>query len=752
MKKYNFLKISKLIVFALFLISFSFSNFRVSAANNNSKKEIIKCKANTASSFAIFVDSKTYTECKEELFAYKNVLEEEGLGTYIVSAAWSNPEEVKLEIAKLAAKKPALEGMVFIGNIPIVRVRAGQHLTTAFKMNEKTFPMEESSVSSDRYYDCPNLKFDFICKDSLKANHFYYKLLAEGAQRLSPAYYSARILVPAELVTESGKDEYSLMRAYLKKVVAAHKETNYLDKYTFFAGNGYNSDCLTAWRQQSTLLKTYFPNASETMLNFRQGEHFKYELYTYMQDPRTDIFLFYEHGSPNKQHINESASGRNLDENLSALKFELRTYTRRLKGEKRTAYIKDVCAHFGLLESELSDDVLMATAKADSTRSADKDMNLKDLSKLKTGSRVTIFNACYNGSFHKDGYVAGYHIFNDGKTVVTQGNTVNVLQDKWEDQLFGMFALGARIGFWQKEVQTLESHLIGDPTYRFSINKDNYPSSAKDATRAYLNGEINKFLAPLSYKPSTNTSFWESELNNPNANVRALAIKQLLNNYLNGGREDKTFASKIYKIFEQDRFSLVRIQAITALSYTDSELFIKAVEKGLSDSSELIRRLSAHWSGKIGAPSLFPSVINLCNNSADIQRVNYAAMGAIPAFGIEEPIKVGQKLDYKSAPKGFQLSNKILKIDLNDPRVEDNIRRLRNVQNYPKVEELFTILNNSAVSLDIRLMLCEAIGWMNFSIHKNKVIDGLGTIIVTKETPLELREEALKSKKRLEWQ
>lgn len=49
-------------------------------------------------------------------------------------------------------------------------------------------------------------------------------------------------------------------------------------------------------------------------------------------------------------------------------------------------------------------------------------------------------------------------------------------------------------------------------------------------------------------------------------------------------------------------------------------------------------------------------------------------------------------------------------------------------------------------------MLCEAIGWMNFSIHKNKVIDGLGTIIVTKETPLELREEALKSKKRLEWQ
>ncbi|MBO8428325.1 MAG: hypothetical protein IAC68_00115 [Bacteroidetes bacterium] len=70
------------------------------------------------------------------------------------------------------------------------------------------------------------------------------------------------------------------------------------------------------------------------------------------------------------------------------------------------------------------------------------------MAKLEPSPRVTIFNACYNGSFHEPGYVAGYHIFNDGRTVVTQGNTVNVLQDKWAEQLIGLLYMGARIGFW----------------------------------------------------------------------------------------------------------------------------------------------------------------------------------------------------------------------------------------------------------------------------------------------------------------
>ena len=108
--------------------------------------KVEKCGVKTPTAFAIITDSETLSKCAEEFHAYKQVLEEEGLGTYIISADWKGPEEVKAEILALAGKKPRLEGVVFAGDIPIVKVRQGQHLTTAFKMNEEAWPMEESSV------------------------------------------------------------------------------------------------------------------------------------------------------------------------------------------------------------------------------------------------------------------------------------------------------------------------------------------------------------------------------------------------------------------------------------------------------------------------------------------------------------------------------------------------------------------------------------------------------------------------------
>ena len=110
--------------------------------------KVEKCGVKSPTAFAIITDSETLSKCSEEFHAYKQVLEEEGLGTYIISADWKGPEEVKAEILALAGKKPRLEGVVFAGDIPIVKVRQGQHLTTAFKMNEETWPMEESSVPS----------------------------------------------------------------------------------------------------------------------------------------------------------------------------------------------------------------------------------------------------------------------------------------------------------------------------------------------------------------------------------------------------------------------------------------------------------------------------------------------------------------------------------------------------------------------------------------------------------------------------
>ena len=65
-----------------------------------------------------------------------------------------------------------------------------------------------------------------------------------------------------------------------------------------------------------------------------------------------------------------------------------------------------------------------------------------------------MFNACYNGSFHRAGYIAGSYIFSDGRTVAAQGNTVNVLQDRWTYEMLGLISHGVRIGQYNRLIAT----------------------------------------------------------------------------------------------------------------------------------------------------------------------------------------------------------------------------------------------------------------------------------------------------------
>ena len=437
-----------------------------------SKVKVVKCNPKASTSFAIFVDQKTYDSCKEEIDAYRDVLQSEGLGTYILSAQWEKPEDVKAEIKSLAKKSPRLEGMVFIGDIPVVRVKRAQMMTTAFKMNENTFPTSETAVTSDRFYDDLNLTFEFIGRDSTNSRHFFYNLTSDGAVRLESTLYSARIMVPKDFPG----DHTEVLKRYLKRVVAAHKESNPLDNMTFFAGHGYNSDCLTAWRQQPIMFRECFPLAFEKssgnmFYNFRQNPYMKFKLFNEIQRPERDIFLFYEHGAPDTQYINGSYPANNYGENLELFRRDVRKAYKRLARksvERAEKMIDDVCKEYNFSRESFSKEAMEAERVNDSLANANINILLKDIEKLKTGAKVVIFNACYNGSFQEPGFVAGYHLFNDGNCIVTQGNTVNVLQDKWADQLIGLLSLGVRAGFWQKEIAFLESHMIGDPTYRFS--------------------------------------------------------------------------------------------------------------------------------------------------------------------------------------------------------------------------------------------------------------------------------------------
>lgn len=728
--------------------------------NEFARSEIIPQKRSFKSRFLIVIDKQSYEAAKEEVLAYKSVLEEEGLGATLLIGQWSNPESLRAEIKKLYDEKPVLEGAVFIGKIPVVRIRNFQHATTAFKMDEVFYPITESSVTSDRYYDDLNLEFEFIEQDKKNPADFYYRLKESSPQVVKSNFYSARMMPPSDM----GIEPVILLKRYLKKVVAAHKEKNPLDQLVIFNGHGYNSDCLTAWQNEQFAIREQLPLAFKSskgngFYNFRQDPVMKYKLYDKIQQPGTDLFIFHEHGDFDTQYINGDYPAPNMLEvtnpefspvlaaeklgPMSTMATFFRNTYRRYKGERKESYKKSLIADHGLTEDFFAKERLDSTRLKDSIFAADVNIVLGDLKKINMQPKFSIFDACYNGSFHKPGYIAGYHVFGEGNTIVAQGNTVNVLQDKWTLELVGMLAEGARIGFWQKEVQYLESHLIGDPTYHFH---------AADA--AQLNIEL--------ATKTNDTKLWETYLTRSNPNFQSLALKQLAK------KPPVKFSSKLLAVYNKSEYYSVRMEAFKRLLDIDDENRVKAILAGLNDPYEFIRRFAARFSGYCGDPVLIAPLVNTILFSNESQRVQYAAQSSLQMFDIpaviaeiEGQVKASNLSDKAKASEELtsyfkdqlKYQEKSLRTILDKTaKLSERlsaVRSLRNYNNHKQISDLMTVLNDSTDDNNVRIVMAEALGWFNWSIRKAYIVSSLNRLYPnTSSVPL-LKGEVLQSIKRL---
>lgn len=686
--------------------------------------KVEKCGVKSPTTFVIITDSETLSKCAEEFHAYKQVLEEEGLGTYIISADWKGPEEVKAEILALAGKKPRLEGVVFAGDIPIVKVRQGQHLTTAFKMNEEAWPMEESSVPSDRFYDDFGLSFDFICRDTVETDVFYYRLSEEGAQHLRPDIYSARMKVPAVMKG----DKYEIMRKYLRKVVDAHRQNNALDNLTFFAGHGYNSDCLTLWRQKPVVFREYFPyvfsQASHNrFLNFREDRHMKWNLLSEVARKDVDLFVFSEHGAPDTQYINESKVADGLDEDMDYLRRTLaesyKYYAGKGHGED---FMKEaVEQEYRLSRKDFSDSAMAAYAAADSLEYAQANIFLDDIMKGRSNAKMIVFNACYNGSFHnREGYVAGCHVFGDGDCIVAQGNTVNVLQDKWEDKLMGYLSIGERAGMWQKEVAYLESHLIGDPTFRFTPH---------DKAEEKLRDKLHNDLVFNAWNPSV----WEKYTYSDNSLLRCAGITHL------GYIDAKAAHKRAAEMFGDPSWT-VRIHAFNTLATDPDADFATYVRIGLEDIYEVVARNSVRMAAALGDTSLIPDVKAFKKAHPEMVRASgHAADDAVALLS-----GTGH---YSKSTEGAADKEKPVKKRVND------IRTFRNGRSIFAVDPLLHIVGDASDDLYVRTVACETLGWYEQSVRRGEIIESLSDMLVNgTDIPQQIQAEIKKTIKRLSWQ
>ena len=692
------------------------------------------------SSFAVVVDNETYAACKNEIDSYKALLQKEGLFASILSSNWNTPQQVKDALYKLY-KTDNLQGAIFIGNIPIVMVRDAQHLTTAFKMDQERNPMFQSSVPSDRFYDDFDLLFNYIKKDSINSLFFYYSLDANSPQKIESDIYTGR-LKP----TKRGEAGYDQIRKYFKKLIQERSTSNKLDVLCSYTGEGSFSNSLTAWKEEPVILREQFPQAFKTA---NSAKFYMFYMYPVMKDviakelqrPELDLMLFHEHGMPNRQYLTgEPAESENL---VESAKLAFRERLRRESGnpakvkmlkEKYMSTFKIDSTWFnGTFDREI--------IIKDSLEELRRGIVLEDVPVIKPNARIVLFDACYNGDFREDRYIAGEYIFSDGKTLVTLGNSVNVLQDKSSGDMLGLLGLGFRVGEWARMTNILESHIIGDPTFRFADNK----------------------RAQIDFN-STNADYWLKVLSaEKHPDLQSLALHKLFSlNY-------KEMSSLLTKTYFSSRSYMVRLQCIHLLPFYNDNNFKEVLKSSIYDPYEFIRRKSVYAMGRVGYDEFIPSVVSVYINDYLDERVAFNAVFAfdmldIPKVKAEFEKQLSQSsVIYDKARAKDQFYKRIESrerlaagsLNLTDKKMKKGERLfsvsfLRNNNYHTPVERYLATLADKSEDSLIRLRLAEALGWYTYSYKKQIIIDSCKKIASEEPDGSALKNELIKTANRLQ--
>lgn len=709
-----------------------------------------------ANSFAIVIDRTTYSKAKDAVENYRKAVEHDGLKTYLIAAEWANPSQVRDSLKALYNRDKTLEGCVLVGDIPIAMIRNAQHMTTAFKMNEQTFPIRESSVPSDRFYDDLHLKFKYLSQDKDDSALYYYKLTEDSPQRLNPNFYSARIRYP------EGKDgdKYQAIADFLNKAAKAkYAQPNKLDQVVSYNGASYNMDCLMVYMDEEKAYRENFPLAFQNGTgfkhwNFRMNHAMRNYLLSELKRDGIDVFMFHEHGAPDQQLVNGNEACQETSSRLASVKREIYSHTKKRakKGESLDSLQQMFSVKFGLAAGFWDDYANAEYWKKDSIAHAESYISLPDLENIVSNPTFVMFDACYNGSFQDKDQIAGRYIFNPGSTLVVQGNTRNVLQDRWTIEMIGLLSHGIRVGQYNKLVATLEGHLIGDPTVRFA------PISANTVSTDILT-------------KADNRKYWNRLTKSKYPDIQSLALRMLADcdfGLSEGNEKAKaTTSAMLLSTFRTSPFNTVRMEALKMLSRYGGEDFTEAVRLGLNDPYERIARSSADYAGRIGDVSLLPDIVRVLFEDEDRIRIQYQLNTSLFLFPKEKVIdevhrylSASNRMDKKAEMEKAvgSIADNFAFRDRGDSvimyakaKTDKRISAIRFLRNNPRTQSLDTylaFLNDTSVPQNLRVLMAEALGWFDLSCRKADIRSFIRKMLVEGQ-PDELKEELLQTLERL---
>lgn len=681
-------------------------------------QQIQKPRINSNTTFAIVVDETTYQKAKKEIDDYRSSIEQSGLGTYIISNNWKNPEEIRTILKDLYIQKQKLEGTVLIGDIPVPMIRDAQYLTSTFKMNQK-INWQRSSVPSDRFYDDFHLAFDFLKQDTARKSYFYYSIKPESAQQIKMDIYSARIKPPVF----EGKDKYQLIREYLTKVVAEKGKVNKIDDVFISTSHGYNSESPNSWAGEQLAFKNQFPTLFRPgnqvkFFSFLNDPFLKFSLLSALKHKEVDMAIMHGHGNPDMQMINGYPNVSHPQGSIENLTRYLRSKVRSAKEDGRDVqkvkdgFVKSLGVSMGWMDNSFDPAVIAA----DSIFNDNLDIHIRDIVDTKPNARFVVLDNCMTGSFHLDEYLAGYYPFSGGNNVVTVANSIGVLQDLWPNQLLGVLQHGSRVGNWFKHIAYLETHIMGDPTFNFTSNSD---------------FDINKAITGQN-----GAAYWKNVLTKPDADLQALALIYLANNL-----KEAELSALLKKTYFNSYYETTRMQAFLLLEKLNNADYKEVLIAATKDPYEFIRRWAIYEIIENGGDEFVPAIVAMIVNDFQSERIASKIRGGLSFMNTTACLKeidlqiTSENLvhfdDSKEAlVKSIKYGDKKVKevIDtLLDKTKSDKIRlgeisMMRAYRYHQSIPALITVIKDSANSDNVRLVALEVLSWFPRSYRKDDIL------------------------------
>lgn len=688
----------------------------------------------TKTSFAVITDTPTWQACSNEMQRYSDILAAEQLPAFIVHHNWKNPEEVKKVIRDLH-KKHKLEGVVFVGDVPVPMIRKAQHMTSAFKMDEKKFPMFESSVPSDRFYDDFDLKFDYLQQDSVKPLFFYYELAADSPQQIKCDIYSARVKP-----IDNGVEPVTQIKNFFEKTIREHQAANRLDQFFSYTGEGSYSNSLTAWTQEALTVRQQMPGTFDSpvspgrarFMRYNFSEYPKEDVINMLRRDDLDLSIFHEHGLPERQYLSGIPQVEYGDDAAEIIKEGLRNMARRYEGDtsKMNDFIKRQ-TEMGLDSTWWNTYNSPETIKADSLSDLKRGLILTDVTEMAPNSRMVIFDACYNGDFREPDNIASRYIFSDGKCVVTFANSVNVLQDKQANELLGLLWLGGRVGNWAQETNILESHILGDPTFRFAPADQNI--------------DITEILSsPYNEKKELEL------LKASHPDVRSLALHRLWRNGY------KNLSPILVDVYRTSPVAMERYTAISLLEKLADQNFEMILPEAVNDPNEFIRRKAANWMGRVGRDEYVPALVEAYFNDNQSARVAFNIEMILRAFSEEA---VENALIGKSGKLAANLRKAYTQRSQSDETILDPdakkywrlayISSLRNNNIQASLPQYIALMENTAEDEDVRQAMINALAWYDKSYRRSEILESCDRLRKSPASSKAIKEEAQRTYFRL---